>query len=98
HPYCGEASPPTGIFVPDPDFGVAYSSWDAFCKDNTPRIQEYLPLEDPAQGRKVWGMFGNSFIQAPGMLADVARVAVADHCTFNLGRNDHRCVRLARID
>jgi hypothetical protein len=98
HPYLGEASPLTGTFVPDPDLGVTYSSWEGFCADNTPQIQQYLPLEDQAHGRKVWAMFGNSFIQAPGMLADVTRVALPDHCTFNLGRNEHLCVRLAQID
>jgi hypothetical protein len=97
HPYLGEASPLTGIFVPDQDFGVAYRSWDAFRDDNAPRIDAYLPLGRNTGDRKVWAMFGNSFIQAPAMLADVTRVALPDHLVFNLGRNEHLCVRLAQV-
>src|ERR671937_775564 len=75
-PYLGDESPLTGPFVPDPDFGVAYRSWAAFRDDNAERLGEYLPLEHAADARPVWAFFGNSFVQAPGMLADTARSGV----------------------
>ncbi len=96
HAYLGEASPLRGPFAPDPGLGVAYRSWQAFCDDN-PALQEYMPLGDSADPRPVWAFFGNSFVQASGMLADTARSHVADKCVFNLQRNEHLCVRLAQV-
>jgi hypothetical protein len=94
-PYLGESSPLTGIYVPDPDLGVAYRSWDAFAADNAPRLNPYLPFGKDT--RPVWAMFGNSFVQATGMLADTARAAVTDRLIFNLGRNEDPVVRLAQV-
>jgi hypothetical protein len=95
--YLGEDSPERGIFAPDPDFCVTYRSWEAFHADNAARLDLYLPLGKFAGGPKLWAMFGNSFIQAPGMLADHARILAPDHCVFNLGRNENFLVRLAQI-
>jgi hypothetical protein len=48
-------------------------------------------------GDPIWAFFGNSFVQAPGMLADRSRERVRDRRVFNLGRNEHLFVRLAQI-
>ncbi|CAN5183895.1 hypothetical protein BH10PLA2_BH10PLA2_05770 [soil metagenome] len=97
YPYLGDDSPAQGIYKSDPDFRVTYKSWDAFHDDNAPRLNLYLPFDKFAPGPKLWAMFGNSFIQAPGMLADHARVLVPDRCVFNLARNENLLVRLAQI-
>jgi hypothetical protein len=95
--YLGEKSPLTGIYVPNNDFGVAYRSWEAFCADNALRMSDYLPLVHRAGEPPLWAFFGNSFVQAPGMLADCARANVHDHRIFNLGRNELFFVRLAQV-
>src|SRR5262245_42699541 len=68
HPYLGDASPLTGIYRADDDFSVSYASWEALCADNAERLRVYLPFESHADGRPLWAFFGNSFVQAPGML------------------------------
>lgn len=97
HPFLGEQSPLTGIYRPDADFAVTYRSWEDFCTDNAARLKDYVPFERSADPRPLWAMFGNSFVQAPGMLADTARQALPDHRIFNLGRNELPFVRLAQI-
>jgi hypothetical protein len=97
YPFLGDASPAQGIYRADPDFRVTYKSWEAFHLDNAARLNLYLPFSKFAPGPKLWAMFGNSFIQAPGMLADHARVLVPDHCVFNLARNENLLIRLAQI-
>jgi hypothetical protein len=94
HPYLGESSPLTGPFAPDDDFGAGYRSWDTFRADYSERLDQLGPLDD---ARPTWAMFGNSFVQAPGMLADTARDRLTDHRIFNLGRNEHLIIRLAQI-
>jgi hypothetical protein len=95
--FAGEASPLTGVFAPDADFGAGYRSWQAFCEDNAERISPYLALETSSAGRPTWAFFGNSFFQAPGMLGDTARAALTDRNIFYLGRNEPLYVRLAQI-
>src|SRR6516162_3402831 len=97
YPYLGEDCPLTGIYKPDDDFSVTYQSWEALRDDNADRLREYLPLGADAGGRRLWAFFGNSFVQAPGMLADHTRAGVPDHRIFNLGRNEHLFLRLAQI-
>jgi hypothetical protein len=89
-PYLGEAAPLEGPFAPDQDFGVRYRSWGAF------RAEYPQPLPGPTAGPPLWAMFGNSFVQAPGMLADTARARVAGRRVFNLGRNELLYVRFAQ--
>ena len=96
-PYLGEASPLTGPFRPDEAFGVQYRSWDAFKKDHEGRIWPYLPYIEGSWKPPTWAMFGNSFVQAAGMLADTARVRVPQRMIFNLGRNEPLAVRLAQV-
>jgi hypothetical protein len=97
HLYLGEASPRDGPYRPDPDFGVTYRSWDTFYSANAAALQPFLPLDGNGDHRRLWAFFGNSFVQAPGMLADHARRRLPDHRIFNLGRNEDLCVRLAQI-
>jgi hypothetical protein len=95
--YLGDASPLSGPFVGDPDFTVTYRSWEAFCADYTERLREMGPLDRKGEPRPMWAFFGNSFIQAPGMLADCARQRINDRRVFNLARNEVLPVRLAQI-
>lgn len=95
-PFLGEASPVLGIYRPDPDFGVGYQSWSALYRDNAPRMGP-LPFRRQDDGRPLWAFFGNSFVQAPGMLADHARAHVPDRRVFNLGRNEYLNLRMAQI-
>ncbi len=97
YPFLGNQSPAHGIYAKDVDFGITYRSWQAFHDDNAARLNLYLPFEKFARGPRLWAMFGNSFIQAPGMLADHARVLAPDHCIFNLARNENLLLRLAQI-
>ncbi|MCI0462391.1 MAG: hypothetical protein L0Z62_36020 [Gemmataceae bacterium] len=97
HPYLGEDSPLTGLYAADPDFAVTYRSWDAFAADNSERLAPHLPLAGHPDRRPVWAFFGNSFVQAPGMLADTARAALPSHRIFHLGRNEPLFVRFAQV-
>jgi hypothetical protein len=97
HPYLGEASPLTGVYRPDADFGVTYQSFQAFCDANAERMRPFLPLRDHPDSRPLWAFFGSSFVQAPGMLGDVARDALPDRRIFYLGRNEPLFVRLAQL-
>jgi hypothetical protein len=97
HPFLGNRSPARGILVPDEHFGARYRSWDAFHHDNRKRLDAYLPFQS-GSGRPVWAMFGNSFIHAPGMLADTTRAAVKDRVIFNLGRNEPLPLRMAQVE
>lgn len=97
HPYLGEKSPLTGIFAPDADFAVGYRSWEAFRDDNAERMNAFLASHGQPGPLGVWAFFGNSFVQAPGMLADHVRAAAPQRCVFNLGRNELLPVRLAQI-
>jgi hypothetical protein len=97
YPYLGDVSPLAGIYQPDTDFAATYRSWDDFCADNAERLQPFLPLRSTPSERPLWAFFGNSFIQAPGMLADHARATVHDRRIFNLGRNEDLFVRFAQI-
>jgi hypothetical protein len=95
--YMGEQSLRAGIYRPDPDFCVAYRSWEEFREDNATRLAAYLPFDIRMESGKLWAFFGNSFVHAPGMLADHARAVVHDRCIFNLGRNEELYLRLAQI-
>jgi hypothetical protein len=96
-PYLGEASPLAGIYRPDPNFSITYRSWEAFCNDNAERLRLFGPFAGSPDGRPIWAFFGNSFVQAPGMLADHVRVLVPDRRVFNLGRNEPLYLQLAQI-
>src|SRR5438270_2622918 len=87
----------TGPFRTDPRYGVQYRSFDALAADNHPAIFDfYRPLFDGRTSARSWAFFGSSFVQAPGMLADTARVFVPQRFTFNLGKNEQFPVRFAQ--
>src|SRR5262249_58597198 len=97
HEYLGAASPRSGSFVADADFGVAYRSWDNFAADYAARLRDLGELRPtPADPRPIWAFFGNSFVQAPGMLGDHVRDHVFDRRAFYLARNELLCVRLTQ--
>ncbi len=98
HPYLGEASPLTGLCVPDEEFGATYRSWEALAADNATALRRYLPFRERFASRKPWAMFGNSFVQAPGMLADTTRQVLPEQPVFNLGRNEPFALRLAQAE
>ena len=87
----------SGPFVSSRRFGVAYRSWEGLAEGNGDFLAEYLPF-DRSDGRPTWAMFGNSFVQMPGMLADTTRARLPDVRVFNLRRNETLIVRLAQIE
>ncbi len=98
HDYLGERNPRHGPYVPDADFGLTYQNWDLFANDHAERLRFLGPLAPTStDARPLWAFFGNSFVHAPGMLADTARQNLHEKRIFNLGRNEHICVRLAQI-
>jgi hypothetical protein len=97
HQYLGESSPLTGVYKTDPDFTITYTDWEAFHAENSDRLAEHLPLSSRPDGKPLWAFFGNSFVQAPGMLADTARARLPNHRIFNLGKNEHLPLRFAQI-
>src|SRR5205823_11056984 len=88
HPYLGEESPLVGLYASDEDFGITYRCWDAFCTDNAARLAPYLPFHDNPDRRNVWAFFGNSFVQAPGMLARSEERRVGKECGSRWWRDD----------
>jgi hypothetical protein len=91
--YFGDETAQDGIFRPDPLIGVDYRNYRAFADDNAQRLAALGPLDDSTP---TWLFFGNSFVQAPGMLADTARAAMPDRRIFNLARNEHLSLRVAQ--
>jgi hypothetical protein len=94
--YLGEQSGLSGPFRPSRRFGVQYRSWDEFRSLHAEPLAAFGPLSADPAGRPTWAMFGNSFVQAPGMLADTARAALPHKRIFHLGRNELLYVRLAQ--
>jgi hypothetical protein len=74
-----------GIYRSDPVLGVAYQSYAGFAGENARRLAQLGPL---ASQRPTWLFFGNSFVQAPGMLADTAQAALPERRIFHLARNE----------
>jgi hypothetical protein len=84
-----------GLYERDDDFAVTYRSWPAFRAYSGESLERFLPFGGAAP---LWAVFGNSFVQAPGMLADTLRARAAGREVFHLGRNEHLALRLAQID
>jgi hypothetical protein len=95
HRFLGESAPLDGPFRPDADFGVAYASPQAFEAEYGERLRMYRPWLGPDAPSPSLAFFGNSFVQAPGMLADTARERLPEMCVVNLARNEELPVRLA---
>ena len=93
-PFLGEASSLTGVYRPDPDLGADYRSLADFRAQYAARLKE---LEEPNRPRRVWAWFGNSFAQAPGMLADMAQKDLPEIGMFHLRRNAEMFLHVAQI-
>ncbi len=84
-----------GLYAADAEFGAGYR-WEAFRRYAGERLA--TALSSPSnEAPPLWAFFGNSFVQAPGMLADAVRQQAAAVRFFNLGRNEHLALRLAQI-
>ncbi len=93
-PFLGNESGIRGPYVSDPVLGADYRSFAAFAQDYAERLQQ---LSDENAGRPIWAMFGNSFVQAPGMLGDTAQLAVPRRQIFFLRRNEPIQLRVAQF-
>lgn len=96
--YMGQGSPRTGPFRPDDRYGAQYRSLEALADDNPGRFRPYARLFRHPRPPRLWAFFGNSFTQAPGMLADTAREYVPRRREFHLGKNEHLPIRLAQAE
>jgi hypothetical protein len=91
--YLGENSPLSGPYRPDHDLGADYASFDALQNAYVARFRELGPLVSP---RPTWLWFGNSFVQANGMLGDIAVASLPDIRMFYLKRNEPLHLRVAQ--
>jgi hypothetical protein len=92
-PYLGEDSPLTGCYQPDPDLGADYRSFADFRQPYAVRLDELGALDSP---QPTWALFGNSFVQAPGMLGDTAAAALPNQRMFYLKLNEPPNLRIAQ--
>jgi len=92
--HLGQSPAGSGIYKPDPVLGADYRSYEDFYAENSQRLSELGPVGSPLS---TWLFSGNSFVQAPGMLADTARAARPDKRIFNLGNNVDLPLRIAQI-
>jgi hypothetical protein len=89
----GQGAARVGIYRSDPQLGADYRSFEEFRKENAARLAELGPLKSAIP---TWLLFGNSFVQATGMMADTARRMQPDRRVFNLGRNIEIPLRAAQ--
>lgn len=95
-PFLQETSSLTGPWNPHQAFGATYASTEEFQSEYRQRWSQVLQAR--SSSTPVWALFGNSFIQMKGMLADTLRDSVPDRVIFHLGRNELLNVRLAQIE
>lgn len=95
--YLGEASPLTGPYVPHPVWGYTYRGFDVFRELYREEFEAFGRWDGREDTRPIWAFFGNSFVQAPGMLADTAAAALPSYRMFYLKRNERLELRLAQI-
>ena len=88
-PFLGEDGGLSGGYRHDPIYGVSYRNAEAFRAENTARLADTAPMFDGDHPTPVWAFFGNSFVQASGMLADAARSRVENRDVFNRGGRPH---------
>ena len=82
-----------GIYRSDAQLGADYRSFEEFRGENAARLAALGPLKSATP---TWLFFGNSFVQAPGMMADTARHMRPGYRIFNLGRNVELPLRAAQ--
>lgn len=93
-PFLGEGSALIGIYRPDPELGADYRSPEEFRAKYGERLRE---LEQPNRAERTWAWFGNSFVQAQGMLGDMAQTDHRDIRMFYLRRNTELPLQLAQM-
>ena len=93
-PFLGEASPLTGVYRPDPELGADYRSVEDFREKYRDRLRE---LEEPNRPQRTWAWFGNSFVQAQGMLGDMAQTNHPDIRMFYLRHNSELPMHVAHL-
>ena len=71
------------IYRPDPQIGADFRSFEDFRKYNAPILDKLGPLD---LKKPTWLLFGNSFVQGPGHLADTAERMLPDTRIFALRR------------
>jgi hypothetical protein len=89
----GQGPAQQGIYKPDPVLGADYRSYQDFHADNAARLAELGALDAPTP---TWLLLGNSFVQAPGMMADTARRVRPDQRIFDLRKNEPLPLRAAQ--
>lgn len=92
--YLGDLSPLHGPFRPDSALGADYQSFETLRAGYKPRLEELDAFRSP---RPAWLWFGNSFVQAQGMLGDAAQAAMPDNLMVYLRRNEPFHVRAAQL-
>jgi hypothetical protein len=80
------------IYKPDPQIGVDFRSFEDFSRQVASSLNRLGPLDMP---KRSWLMFGNSFVQGPGHLADTAQNALPDIRIFALRRQTELPLRAA---
>ncbi len=95
--YLGDKSPLTGPFVPHPVWGYTYRNYEAFREIYKTELDAFGSLAGDSDSRPTWALFGNSFVQAPGMLGDTAAQALPGHRIFYLKRNERLELRFAQM-
>jgi hypothetical protein len=91
--YLGGDPSRTGIYKPDPVLGADYRSYEHFHAENAARL---AALGGLASARPTWLFLGNSFVQAPDMLAATAQRAMPERRMFYLARNEELPLRVAQ--
>jgi len=80
------------IYKPDPQIGVDFRSFEDFRRNVESSLAPLGPLDSP---KRTWLMFGSSFVQGPGHLADTAQAALPDIRIFALRRQTELPLRAA---
>ena len=93
--FLGKASPATGPYRADTDYGRSFRDWEALITDTADTLEPHLPLD--ADSKPTWAFFGNSFVQGQGMLGDTVSRAAGDHHIFYLKRLMPLELRLAQM-
>ena len=93
-PFLGDSSDLTGCYRADPEIGANYAAFEDFRTDYSARLAALGALDD---ARPTWLWFGNSFVQAPGMLGDTAQAAMPKVRMFYLQRNERPWLLIAQM-
>lgn len=80
------------IYKPDPQIGADFKSYEGFRALNAHMLDRLGPLDMP---KPTWLLFGNSFVQGPGHLADTAERNLPDKRIFALRQHVETQLRAA---